>query len=130
MARLQELNQKLLLKIKEMEDENCELKNNSGVSTRNTNNFEKENLRLKEQIRKLTAEKDEAYTLLEEKQNRYDRMIQLYDDVENKSEKFIQKNKSLNDLLLNLITTYHNRDKPQMGLDRSGNSQTSQNKSK
>ena len=39
------------------------------------------------------------------------RMVQLYVDMELKSEKFIEKNKNLNDSLLNLITKNHNQNK-------------------
>ena len=38
-------------------------------------------------------------------------MVQLYVDMELKSEKFIEKNKNLNDSLLNLITKNHNQNK-------------------
>ena len=43
--------------------------------------------------------------------DKFKQMIELYADMETKSEKFINKNKNLNDTVLNLITKHHNHNK-------------------
>ena len=110
MIRLQDLNAKILQKIKEVEEENAQLKKKEEDSQR-VKELEEENKQLKERIEHLEAEREQIVNVNEQYDKKYEKMIKLYGDVEEKSEKFIQKNKSLNDLLLTLITTYHNRDK-------------------
>jgi hypothetical protein len=110
MIRLQDLNAKILQKIKEVEDENTQLKKKE-ENYEQLKQLEEENKQLKERLAHTEGEREQIVNINEEYDKKYEKMIKLYSDVEEKSEKFIQKNKGLNDLLLNLITTYHNRDK-------------------
>jgi len=110
MIRLQELNAKLLSKIKDYEEENNVLKARTDLPS-TIKAIEEENKTLKDALIK-------AEELIEDFKNKekvYDdklkQMIHLYVDMELKSEKFVEKNKGLNDTLLNLITKYHNTNK-------------------
>ena len=114
MSRLQELNAKILAKIKEVEEENSLLKLKQDPNDK-VKAMEEENRRLKDRMKDMEAERENIIAANHEYHNRYEKMCKLYGNVEEKSEKFIQKNKSLNDLLLNLITAYHNKDKVSTG---------------
>ena len=56
-------------------------------------NFEKENSRLAERC--------------DEQENRIKNMVEMYDNFERKSEKFIQKNRTMTDTLLSLINLHN-----------------------
>jgi len=102
MTRLQELNSKLLSKVKELEDENLFLKTNEEVTAK-VKAYEEENKKLKEKLKGLEKENRQVIERCDEQEARIRKMVDMYENFERKSEKFIQKNRNMTDTLLSLI---------------------------
>ena len=77
--------------------------------------------RLKERIKALEKDNSQLIEQSNNQQSKLGDMVNMYENFERKSEKFILKNKTMTDTLLDLINMHHEWNRESQHLEESNN---------